>query len=255
MNASKANSVSLFLALNTLIPLLLYLPSAPASSQPTIVLNTAAGFPISNQFHTGFGDKVLTEAFKRIGYKLEISKLPAERALINANMGIDDGDLIRVGGLQEKYPNLIQVPEKIMDIDLVLLTKNNPLFIVKGWHSVDMHTVGIINGWKVLESNFCDHVETIKADNVTQLFTLLKKNRVDFIVYSRWSSLDYIKKHNTHNVVLLDPSLINPSFYTYLHKKHKKIVPKLANAIKNMKIDGTIDSIYKKILMPYLKKN
>jgi len=67
--------------------------SHSALSQETIVLNTAFGPPVSNDTQTGFGDQVIREAFKRIGYRLETVRLPAERALINANRGIDDGEL------------------------------------------------------------------------------------------------------------------------------------------------------------------
>lgn len=234
------------------------LVNAPVLSQPatqTIVLNTAFGPPVSTDQQTGFGDVVLREAFKRIGYKLETLRLPAERALINANMGIDDGDLLRVAGLQKKYTNLIQVPEKVMTIDMVLFSKNQPSFVVDGWESMASHSLGVITGWKIMEKNFGrlgKRVEIIKTDNPEQLFTLLAKDRVDFVAYSNWSGLGYLKRNNITNVTLLDPPLARPSFYTYLHKKHKHLVPKLAAAIKSMKADGTLQAIFDRLLKPYL---
>lgn len=36
--------------------------------------------------------------------KLRLVKLPAERALLNANAGIEDGDLARIAGLETHIP-------------------------------------------------------------------------------------------------------------------------------------------------------
>lgn len=239
---------------NRVLFLFCLLFSVPVFSQ-TIVLNTAFGPPVSNDQQTGFADVVLAEAFKRMGYQLKTLRLPAERALINANLGIDDGDLLRVAGLQKKYRNLIQVPEEIMTIDMVLFTKREPEFVVNGWESMASHSLGIITGWKIMEKNFAklgSRVEIIKADNAEQLFTLLNKDRVDFIAYSNWSGLGYLKEHNITGVTLLDPPLARPGFYTYLHKKHKHLVPELVAAIQSMKADGTFQSIFDRLLKPYL---
>lgn len=229
--------------------------SHSALSQKTIVLNTAFAPPVSNDTQTGFGDQVLSEAFKRIGYQLETVRLPAERALINANRGIDDGELARVGGLHKKYPNLIQVPEPFLTVDMVLYTKNYPNFTVTGWNSVASYSLAIISGWKIMEKNFGelgDSVELIKTDNAEQSFALLENDRVDFIAYSNWSGLAYMKAHNITNVTLLKPPLASPKFYVYLHKEHKKIVPQLTEAIQQMKTDGTLQDMYNRLLKPYL---
>jgi len=229
--------------------------SHTAFSQPNIVLNTAFGPPVSNDSQTGFADQVITEAFRRIGYQLETIRMPAERALINANRGIDDGDLARVAGLETKYPNLIRVPESYLSIDMVLFSKKKPEFIVNGWESVKSHSLAIISGWKIMETNFArlgNSVEIIKTDNIEQSIALLKKNRVDFIAYSNWSGLEYLKSRNIGDIKLLKPPLAQPTFFVYLHKKHEDLVPKLANAIREMKQDGTIKTMFEKILKPYL---
>lgn len=229
-----------------------YLFAFPAFSQQTIILNTALETPISNQAQTGFADQVLAEAFQRMGYKLKTVQLPAERALINANNGLDDGDLLRIGGLQKSYPNLIQVPEKVMDMDLVLFTKNKPLFQVKGWESIMSSSVAIMTGWKIYEMNLARNKALVHTENAQQLFSMLQKNRVDFAGYSRWSGLDYIQKRRLSEITLLEPPLVKKAFYTYLHKKHEALVPKLAQKIREMKEDGTIKSLFNSILKPLM---
>lgn len=242
-------------ASKSFITLFFILLSHPALSQQTIVLNTAFGPPVSNASQTGFGDQVMAEAFGRIGYKVETVRLPAERALINADRGIDDGDMARIAGLQKKYPNLIQVPESFLIVDMVLYSKKHPAFKVTGWDSVASHSLAIISGWKIMEKNFSmlgDKVEIIKTDNAEQSFALLESDRVDFIAYSNWSGLGYMKQHNINNVALLEPPLARPEFYVYLNKKHEKIVPRLAEAIRQMKKDGSLQALYDQLLKPYL---
>ena len=113
----------------------------------SLVLNTALTTPLTNDAQNGFVDVIVGDALERIGYKLKSVKLPAERALINANAGIDDGDLLRIGGLQKTYPNLIQVPEPIIDLEFVVFTKHvaSP---ISNWQSLNAYSVSIITGWK-----------------------------------------------------------------------------------------------------------
>lgn len=252
MDIFKSSSISITTEFKFILTALLCLLSPATFAQQTIILNTAFSNPISNDAQTGFGDKVLGEAFERMGYKLETVHLPAERALINADKGIDDGDLLRIGGLQKQYPNLIQVPGKIMDLNVMLFTKNKPLFKIRGWESLAFHSISIITGWKVFEINLGQQVNIIKTDNVSQVFTMLKKNRSDFAGYERWSGLWYLKNTKNTDITLLEPPLMSTPLYTYLHKKHKKLVPKLAAEIKKMKQDGCIEKIFNQILKPLM---
>lgn len=224
-----------------------------ALAQKKIILNTAFSSPISNHQQTGYADLILTEAFKRIGYELKTIHIPAERALINSNIGVDDGDLVRIGGLQKKYHDLRQVTEKILNEDFVLITRKHPDFKVNGWQSIKSHSIGIITGWKILETSLSrlgDQVDVISTDNISQLFSLLDKDRVDFICYTRWSGLEFIKKEQLKNLHIISPPIISADFYTYLNKKHQKIIPELSNTIKNMKNDGSIQRFYDRTLKP-----
>ncbi|HEC12516.1 MAG TPA: transporter substrate-binding domain-containing protein [Acidiferrobacteraceae bacterium] len=225
----------------------------PLLAKEILVLNTAFTFPLSNNEQTGFVDVVVREALERIGFGLESVRLPAERALINANAGINDGDLLRIGGLQKTYPNLIQVPEKVIDLEFMVFTKQVE-FPVVGWHSLNPYSVAIITGWKILERNITGATELTKVKNVDQLFTILLKDRVDAVVYSRWVGLGYIKQHRVHRVRILEPPLAQRGMYVYLHKKHRHLVPKLAAALRVMKADGSYGRAFQQILAPIARK-
>lgn len=172
----------------------------------TLVLNTTFTAPLSTKSQSGFVDVIVSKALEHIGCKLESVYLPAERALINANAGIDDGDLLRIGGLQKTYINLIQVSEPVINIEFVVFTKNinSP---INSWQDLKPYSVSIITGWKILERNITDTVELTKVKNEFQLFTILEKNRVDAIIYSRWLGLNYIKQQHVRGVKVLEPPL------------------------------------------------
>lgn len=67
----------------------------------TVVIATADGPPLSYPNNSGFHDKVIHETF----IKIENVHLPAERALINANSGIEEGVYVRIEGLDKYYPD------------------------------------------------------------------------------------------------------------------------------------------------------
>ncbi len=224
--------------------------STTHAANKILVLNTAFIDPLSNEKQTGFVDSIVNEALNRIGYDLESVRLPAERALLNANAGIDDGDLLRIGGLQEIYPNLIQVPEKIMDMEFVVFTRHLS-FPVSGWQSLKPWSVAIITGWKILEQYITETAELTKVKNVDLLFKLLLKDRTDVIVYSRWIGLAYIKQHNLKSIKILEPPLGRRSMYVYLHRKHRHLVPELAASLRSMKRDGSYQRIFERILTPF----
>lgn len=246
---SRAWGVSIITA--AMVVCLSICEAAPA--QKKLILNTAFTTPLSNDAQSGFADVIVGEAMRRIGIELETVRLPAERALINANAGIDDGDLLRISGLQASYPNLLQVPEKIIDLEFVVFTRQ-ARFPVNGWSSLKPYTVAIITGWKILERNITDVAGITKVKTPDQLFMLLLKDRIETIVYSRWVGLGYIKQHRLQGIKVLEPPLARRRMYVYLHKKHRRLVPKLAAALREVKADGTYRRIFRKILAPYAEQ-
>jgi len=254
-NMSSYQSKLMTCRLNLIIVILFICLGAPATlmAKGDLVLNTAFGHPLSNDEQTGFADMVVNHALAQLDLKMESVKLPAERALLNANAGIDDGDLLRIEGIEKTYPNLIQVPEKIIDIEFVVFTKQ-PQFTLSDWQSLKPYSIAIINGWKILERNITDVAELTKVKNEDQLFTILSKNRVDAIVYSRWTGLAYITQHNLQGVYMVKPPIAQRSLYIYLHKKHKNLVPKLSQALKSMKLDGSYQRLYEQKLLSVFGK-
>ncbi len=198
-------------------------------------------------------DEVIREAIQQIGYQLQIKLLPAERALHSLNKGVIDGEMSRIKGLQALYPNLVRVPEKIMDWEFMVFSKK-PIDLSRGWQSLAGKNIAYITGWKILEKNIPDTAITTKVKNSTRLFKLLDRDRVDFIIYERWGGQYLLKTLPSKDIHLRFPALENKEMYIYLHKKHSGIVNQLSAALKQIKQNGRYQKLKEKHLNPYINK-
>ena len=141
-------------------------------AQQTLEITTSMTSPLSNEDQTGFYDQVIIEAFKRIEQPINISHLPTERSITNANLGVTDGEFPRISGLDSLYNNLIQVPEKIVDFEFVAFTWRTDIQLTD-WNSCKPYNVAIVRGWKILEANLANVKSLIMVKNQDVLFSLV----------------------------------------------------------------------------------
>lgn len=228
--------------------------AATVFAADTLTINTTGTPPLNTPDQNGFVDRVVSEAFQRVGLKLHTVKLPAERGLKNANDGTDDGDMVRIKGLERLYPNLVMVPEKIMQWEFNAFSQQKP-DLQGQWSNLLPYSVSYIIGWKILEKNVPQGVEVTTVKNQQQLFSLLEKRRTDLVIYERWGGLKYLQDKGVTDVELITPPLAVRDMYIYLNKKHEKHVSGLAAALRDMKGDGMYQHIYEQTLAPLIKKN
>lgn len=215
-------------------------------------INDTNAPPLTTPEQDGFLNIVASEAFRRAGVKLELIKLPAERALINANAGIEDGELTRIAGLEKLYPNLIRVPEKLIDWEFVAYSKNPDL--QSRWPAIRQHTIGHITGWKIYEKHVRGATQVVPTTTPTQLFHLLERDRIEVALYARWMGQALIQKLDIKNIHQLEPVLASREMFIYLHKHHAKLVPKIAKALRELKQEGFYARTREQKLSPYINK-
>lgn len=229
-------------AMKALLVAMAMLAASGAAAGETLVLNTGTREPYTTQDKRGFLDVLIAEAFRRVGQKAEVQVYQASaRAMAQANDGIDDGFAMRVKGLTATYPNMVMVPEKVIDNDFVALSKG-PAFPTPDWSVLDDHDVAYILGWKIFEANLGDHGGVVLPRNADQLVELLRKDRVDVILYERWQGA-WRAKNSGLTAVVHEPPLASVPMYMYLHKKHAALVDKVSTALRDMKADGTYGKI------------
>ena len=217
---------------------------------PVLVLNDTNDSPFTAPDGSGFLDAIAGEAFRRVGVKLQLVKLPAERALINADLGIGDGDLTRVAGLETQYPNLVRVPAKLIDYTFTAFGKDAAL--PARWDAIRARPVGHIKGWKIYEQQLVGAAHIVAAEDAGQLFRLLSLDRIDVALYERWLGVALLRKQGIKDVRPLEPALATREMFIYLHKRHAALVPKLAAALSEIRAEGLYQRLYTEKVLSFM---
>ncbi len=220
----------------------LILPVPSLYAQPPLYIGSAFEPPVSTPTQEGIVDQIVLEAFARLGREAVITHLPAERSLLSASSGINDGDLVRVDGLQNNYPDLVQVHEQLINFEFVAFSKN-PRIRMNDWEDLSGYSVGIVRGWKILEEKAV-HSRLTKVDSLKLLFTLLEKDRADLVIYERLAGLHAIQTMHLRDIYLAALPLKVQPMYLYLHRSHRDLVEPLVRVLKSMKQDGTFQRIF-----------
>lgn len=233
----------LFLAVGRALTLTLAaaLPWATAQAQPT----AAGALPVVtvSSNNTPLDRRALQalagEAFRRIGLGFELVRLPSERSLHSANLGEVDGEGLRVAGLSAQYPNLVQVPERFLGVSFVAFGKDASIRLDQGWDSLQPYSVAFILGWKMFEANATPARLIHKVDQPEQMFRMLDSGRVQLALYTRADGVALVRELGLRDIAPLSPALKDVDMYLYLHRRHEALVPRLAQALREMKADGS----------------
>jgi polar amino acid transport system substrate-binding protein len=213
------------------------------------ILNTAFGTPISNPDGTGFFDRLMHAAFGQLGVSVAVQHPPAERALILANAGIDDGDGPRIPGLDTtwSYPNLVRVPEKLLDVEFAAFSLL-PGITIDGWADLSNYEIGIVTGWKILERHLHGHKGVLKVKDSEHLFQLLKNRRAQVVVIDRYSGIETAHQIGLFDICISQPVLDKQPMYLYLNVKHADMAAALSATLGQMKRDGRYEAIFQETL-------
>jgi len=225
----------------------LFLTEMSIAAEPKLVLNTSYTAPITSPDKSGVLDLFYKELFKRLAWKFDIQYLPAERALTNADRGIDDGDVCRIFGLDKKYTNLIRVPEVLMQYEHVIFTRKLD-FKVSGPDDLKPYDVGVVKGWKIIEWNTTTARSVTLVDEGEQLFAMLTDGRIDLGIIERMTGMMHARNFGIKNIRVLEPAFLSGDWYLYLHKKHQNLIPIIADEIRRMKDDGSHQRIFDTVL-------
>jgi polar amino acid transport system substrate-binding protein len=215
-----------------------------------IVLGSTAFPPLVDVGSTsGYMDLVVREAFARLGIEAMIESLPGDRALRMANEGLTDGEAIRAAGLEKEYPNLVQVPEPVLEAEYMAWSMRRETLIA-GWEGLRSLVVGYPIGWKMYDRQVTQAREIVRVRNMEQLFPMLAASRLDVALLDRYQGM-YLASRAGIDAYPVEPPLLRSKMYIYLHVRHRALVNQLAAAIKAMRADGTLKRIFDQTLKPY----
>lgn len=209
--------------------------SLNSAAANTLTLSTWCSPPLSNKQQTGYFDQLIKHAFSMIGKNVVIEMKPAERSLQDANNGLTDGEFIRVSNISDLYPNLLIVPEPIYLMDFVAFHHNISTTKANNWQDLTHHSIGFVNGWKIIEKNTQFVENKISVSNQQTLFKLLEAGRFDFAIYSKVFGQQVIKNLSLSHIKYSNNKLAQEPMYLFLHKRHRALIPELTKALKELK--------------------
>ncbi len=197
--------------------------------------------------------KVLEEAYGRAGLELRLQYYPAERAIQLANAGRIDGDLQRIPGVEQQYPNLVPVPVVLTQAEFMVFSRQVPVAI-NSWESLKPYKLAHIRGIKAIEEKLPPGVQAEAVDSPSNEFKMLKAGRVDLVIQERILGLGTAREQGIDDLVVMEPPLLTQPFYHYLHKKKRALVEPLTQALHAMEKEGVTRRIREQVFREWAEK-
>lgn len=210
-------------------------------------MTVSVGAPLYFQDGSGFFDVLAAEIFRRLDIEHEMIWLPPQRSLVYTNDGTYDGHIARTAAVEVKFPDLVRVPVDVFDFEFMAYTKK-PDIRITGWDSLLPYSVGMINGWKIVEQNTVDAKSVAKANEYDQLLAMLDRERIDVAVLDRVMG-GWKLNQLGYDIHIIEPPIVSEPNFIYVHKKHLDLVPKIARVVEQLKIEGAYDRLYTETLL------
>ena len=210
----------------------------------TIVL--ATGFPENSATFIA-AECIHREAFKRLGYKVQVVSYPLERALLVANNGTADGEALRPINVStcKAYPNLVLVNVPLMHRDNVAYAIK-PTIHVDGWESLrgKGYRIAYMVGDKDVETllpKYCNRDMMVPVSGSRDRgLLLLTAGRADLHINAAIPDLVKQVEKSTGTTIRRAGTLDSPPYYLYLHKKHRAIQPRIEEVFRAMREEGRL---------------
>lgn len=217
---------------------------AGTASPEEFVFTSSYSPPYSRQDDQGILDRILAEAFRRIGQDFAVAHAPAERGLRDANAGIADGVMARVAHMDTMYPNLRRIESATIPSRDFVACSLRELGPVREWADLRPYNVAYVRGWKIIENNVPAAKSVIAVESTERLFRILARGRVDVAINARLDGLLMARELGIPGLRVHEPPLASLSLYAFIHKDHEELAAPLGAAIDEMKRDGSFDAIY-----------
>jgi polar amino acid transport system substrate-binding protein len=195
---------------------------------------------------TAMAEKVMAEAYRRLGMSMEVREFPGERALQTANEGKVDGELYRKGDISDTYTHLIKIPVLVSSADFMVFTMDKNIR-AHDWISLLPYRVGYKRGVKSVEVNLVKGTKAEPVSSTDQAFKKLETGRNDVVISPRITGLVLLSQLGIQGVTLLEPPLLSIQLFHYLHEKNRALVPQLTSTLQQMEKEGVIRNIHKQV--------
>ncbi len=204
---------------------------------------------------------ILTEAFARIGYELQVEYLPASRSAVLANKGQTDGELNRVSNFFQttrgQFPNLLRIDPVIVYAKTAIFSRKD--LVPCSAKSMNDSAIAFKRGRRLtskeLRSDLYNFSEIFEVGTDRQAIQMLVKGRVEYVQTGLQIGSKLLTQLQANEQ--FKPCFIRPakSIHGYIHKKHKDLLPKLTQALTEMKQQGVFEQLKQQATEKFFSNN
>lgn len=175
---------------------------------------------------------IFSELYSRLGYRIEITKLPNRRALYEAsNRDWVDGELARVKDAEHLLSSHIRIPVPVAKIAASAFVRELSIK-VKDWEELRPYKLGSLRGIIAIEKRLIGF-NTQEASSPSQLLDMLDRKRIQIAVMPRPMG-EFALKALPYNVLILEPPIEEFNLYHYVNQKHRSLVPQLTAILSEL---------------------
>jgi hypothetical protein len=177
-------------------------------------------------------EQQLRRAYGRLGYQMQLVRLPAGRSLQMANRGLYDGELFRIDGIQQEFSALKQVPVQLATIELLAFVRTEQLRNLHDWKLMKHLRVGFVRGFRLASQiEYVGHA--VPVTTLEQAVGMLTQSKIDVLLEDRQSVQSVLPaKTELVGISALPGVLASAGLYHYLHQRRSDLIEPLATVLK-----------------------
>ncbi|RVU34516.1 hypothetical protein EOE67_14815 [Rheinheimera riviphila] len=177
-------------------------------------------------------EQQLTQAYRAIGYQLNIQYLPAERSLKMSSQGKFDGELFRIAAVGQHYPQLLQVPVPLAQVQLYAFVHAGREHEFGLWQQDATLRIGFVRGFKMAELyDVAGHKTMVNTPG--QAVQMLQQNKIDLLMEDLQSLHEATAgDEQAANLVRLPEVLATEQLFHFVHQRHQHLIPALSEQLQ-----------------------
>lgn len=219
-----------------LILFLLWLPATAA--EPYTV-----GLPCPDKVRCQLpeAEAVYREIYERVGLEVQFIYRPGLREMCDANDMVIDGcgarSLVAISG----YPNLLPVNESLVELEYLALTRTDTH--VAGLEDLKGRKVAVLRS-DVYATNMMEKAgcETVFVNSTKNGMDMLLEHRIEALISDTATNM-VLEKSIPWERINVSAPLSAVKLYHAINRQHALLIPKLEQAIRSMKSDGTLKQL------------
>lgn len=177
-------------------------------------------------------EQQLTQAYRALGYQLNIQYLPAERSLKMSSQGKFDGELFRIAAVGQHYPELLQVPVPLAKIELYAFVRAGREHEFGLWQQDPALRIGFVRGFKMAELYQVAGHKTI-VNTAGQAVQMLQQNKIDVLLEDLQTLHEATAgDEQAANLSRLPEVLATEELFHFVHQRHQQLIPVLSEQLR-----------------------